>query len=804
MSSPTRHVSKETDQLSSPTPHTGVESLMNSLISPGPATPGQSFLAPQWPHVPEWSNAFQNTFSGTALPSFKDLNAFGHQQNGEEYTPHAPSPSQAGPFLPNAASGPSPKASPRTSLSNIPEADVGVIKAQVVSNSEAAADNAKKLKNLRAQLLARKTKESQPSSLATERTPSAKQESAAVTKPSDKTTFTKVQQVIPSSSTPPPKQQSGAISIVHKSPTQLAKDKTLAGLDKLLEEARQEADTTQDVPKSSIEIKTNVPAVVTSSGHSDLSKQNYQGSLVSGSSSVKRAASPELSEGEIRSDEDTAAAATTLKPPKIVSAISKEASTDSDEKSRRESEVEVMYKKSIAASRESQEKRRRASQVDLAYSPLRKSDSAASGKSARPPLDTSAVNRRLLDVNQNSKSAVESASRTWIAPHKVRAPENDTYMPARLKPSNAGLSGTQNPNLGKRTAAGERVDHTDRQRLIDQNEKAAVEYKRALASRPQAPRVISHTETTYMGRTGDGEDDDQRSPKSGNLLIDPDLKDWLELTEYHDENFRQSRLARFRKKRELERMSLQLEEEERLELQQRSQMRGSKPSSDVLRQASMAPSGLPVSGNGIKAVNESDLATGPVRTHREIAVTAPTLKRHHAEDFADPRTKMPRVDTSSNAISDLSAATSVAGGLNITIQPAQPTAGSTFTTTTVMKDETSPTFSTIPFTDRISRDDGASRQQRRRTRSPDRSRRRSVSPDDHDQLRRNSAPNYADKRTCHNCGEPGHYQTTCPHPRRDGRYRPGLSSKQQRFNSKGFAARAGHPDAASGIEDRRP
>ena len=499
----------------------------------------------------------------------------------------------------------------------------------------------------------------------------------------------------------------------------------------------------------------------------------------------KRVSSADLSDGEIRSDDESAPVAAQIsvskKPPS-----SSESSHEAEEKSRRESEVEAAYQPPAVGSRDSQEKLRRQSQVTLAYSPLKRS-SGSVPKPPAPPIDTATPRKVSGNLPKSPKSAVEQPSRPWVS-QKGRTEEYDRYVPSYRKPALNERQGADPPiNLGKRTAAGDRTDVEER-RKVEQNEKAAAVYKKALDARPQPPsRVISHTETTYLGRVGEEKPQPTNAPKRREpepvsptqaLTAHPDMKDWLELTDWYDEEHRERRLSRFRKRRELDLARFQLEQEEQLEMQQRSLLR-SAAAPDTPRRSQMPPPTLPPTHGSNDATKAPD------------QVAQPTLKRQHAEDDTDARNKVARVDTSRPSF----------------------------------KDESSPSsYAPVPLEHRISRDDNQWHSRYRpRSRSPDRYRRRSASPE----RRRFSVPEHGFVPTCHNCGVRGHYKNQCTEPFRDGRDRfrqpPPLSKPggYQRFGNnnddvspnyqgknpqKGFkdprASR--HASPGRGDDDRRP
>ena len=73
---------------------------------------------------------------------------------------------------------------------------------------------------------------------------------------------------------------------------------------------------------------------------------------------------------------------------------------------------------------------------------------------------------------------------------------------------------------------------------------------------------------------------------------DTDLEDWLQMTEYHDTEYRKRKLARFRKRRELDRQRAELEREDQLEEVERAKsMRSSlRSSSSILSSPNISSS----------------------------------------------------------------------------------------------------------------------------------------------------------------------------------------------------------------------
>ena len=241
----------------------------------------------------------------------------------------------------------------------------------------------------------------------------------------------------------------------------------------------------------------------------------------------------------------------------------------------------------------------------------------------------------------------------------------------------------------------------------------------------------------------------------GAVAIDgQDLVDWLELTQYFDEDYRPKRLSRFRKMRELEAQKAELEREEQMELEERSNLARAQSaistptnafSPKVLYRASIATPKMPPPPLPLPLRETTDAA--PLSQ-----ATTPTFKRQYAQvdNDAQPVDKFARTDHNGTRTRGSSPTTSIRGEpLSARLPP--------------------------PLDDRVSRNDGPDRRYGPRRRSPSpyhfhpdsRERRRSCSP------RRNSNPHSLGlerpfNKTCFNCGQPDHQHKECPYPRRDG------------------------------------
>ena len=252
------------------------------------------------------------------------------------------------------------------------------------------------------------------------------------------------------------------------------------------------------------------------------------------------------------------------------------------------------------------------------------------------------------------------------------------------------------------------------------------------------------------------------SPTGHAVEEDEDISDWLELTEYYDLVHRERRLTWFRKKKALDLQRAELEQEEQLELQERSMLKRAQSvlptntSPKVIRRASivhakMPPPPLPIkeaNNVGIK-IKDSALSAGLPTSQ----TPTPTLKRNHEDDQESrrmqPADKIARTDVNGHAANEkpLTSPASIQGeGRGDRYVPRQ----------------------------------GRSRSPalRRRSLSPRRQRHsRSPSPYGNRNPNGNALPRYL--RTCHNCGQPGHIVNECPEPRRDGKEWNRPSENQQ-------------------------
>ena len=275
------------------------------------------------------------------------------------------------------------------------------------------------------------------------------------------------------------------------------------------------------------------------------------------------------------------------------------------------------------------------------------------------------------------------------------------------------------------------------------------------------------------GDGGQDPDTAMLSPGLQDIDGDQDLSDWLELTKFHDQEFREKRLGLFRKKRALELQQAELEREEQ-ELQGipfAARAQSTIPASSlpkISRRPSvvnpkMPPPPLPLkeanNDVGIKIKDSALSASLPSSQN-----TTPTLKRHHTEDDTEsrrlqPAEKLARLDMNGHTSNE-----------KVLTSPAN-----------VKGTNTHVKLESAPLENRISREDSDrfTARRRGRSRSPE-ARRRSVSPqrrrylDDYSpEPQASYSRNYSgiarDSRACHNCGQAGHFQHQCREPRRDGK-----------------------------------
>jgi len=319
---------------------------------------------------------------------------------------------------------------------------------------------------------------------------------------------------------------------------------------------------------------------------------------------------------------------------------------------------------------------------------------------------------------------------------------------------------------------------SDKSRPGKEAQRPASEARPTQSSTSNAARKDSTRSTANKNNVPDGDSDEGEhdpdtvmlSPTLQGVQGDEDINDWLELTNYHDLEFREKRLRLFRKKRMLEMQRAELEREEQ-ELQgihfvaRAQSVLPASASPKITRPASIAnvkmpPPPLPLNTAnndvGIK-IKDTALSAGLPASQN----STPTNKRQHADDDSDnrrvqPAEKIARTDINGHASNE-----------KPLTSPASVKA---------VKEESTPLES------RISRENGDRyiARSRLRSRSPE-FRRRSRSPtrgrysEDYSPERRagyfqkNFGGVGKDHRNCFNCNLPGHNQHHCTEPRRDGK-----------------------------------
>jgi len=468
-----------------------------------------------------------------------------------------------------------------------------------------------------------------------------------------------------------------------------------------------------------------------------------------------------------------------------------------------------------------EEKLARQNEVNKAYQPLKKpkahkpEQKGSQAKASPPPKQMPAQPQK-----QNRKASLEKRVGDYERPpipeesrreeHRERAKDydrRDEYRDSRRTSISEAYPSTY--DLERDVAA-------RRQKLTEDNARRAAEYKRELGAQRARQSALDKSKSSKEKQTRENEskrqlqsaaaDADRKgsimsealtntgmqtndsgdgrqgvdtvmlSPRAQTVEGNEDVNDWLELTEFYDEEYREKRLELFRKKKALDIQREEIEREEHMQLQERT-MRSRAPSiiptatsSPATRRPStvnvrMPPPPLPLrqanNDPGIKIKNSALSASLPASQ-----TSSPTLKRQHAEDDTE---------TSRTQSMDKRARVDV-HGLPPDERPLTSPASARGERASVKGEP-------VPLESRISRyDDWPPPRGRPRSRSPD-FRRRSLSP-----RRRRYSQDYSpgpppgrfrdysagprrpnDPRTCFNCGQQGHYHGQCPEPRRDGR-----------------------------------
>ena len=824
-------------------PINGFEDLMGSLRPPGSATlPPQGFHIPQWPGSAGWPGlAGDSTFPYNMPLQTSPLNQMVWNQNNEEdqfYNLHSNGNTmsennpdtvrrQSGIAQPSQSQTQMPSGIPSLALPsplNLPQPQVGLPPASEpppipnspkVSSAAATARAAE----LRAKLLASRGSKS----VSRQGSPAVKTNGqlseAKKTKLLDILKQTNGDAESSSSirgnsaSSPAAagasqqKNDKSNLQASMLSPTTTAT--SLGGaIDSLMSEARDAADASQP------------PVAMFNGNH----QQPDQGNMAVATANGTKSRSPsELSEpGEIRSDPAS--------PEKPVPAPLKKAAMPIPAESARREKQEKL------------EKVARQNEVKKAYQPLK------STKGSKPA------------PNKNQNKSVPQSQAKSIPPQQSRKAETEQagasykQMPIREEPRNDQFRESSRNNDRRdddrdlRRSSGSQANSTlreldrdgvaRRQRQTEENARRAAEYKRNLdaqwgAERAAARQRASENDrpptqrlavdaiqsapntTASMTRKASNSDGNaveksnnitkdtnqdtdvvMQSPTANLVNNDEDVNDWLELTRFYDDDFRERKLKVYRKKRALDIQRAELEEEEEeIELQEkalRTRAQSVLPatrSPSVLRRTSalvntrMPPPPLPLreadADSGIK-IKDSALSAGLTPSQ-----SSPSLKRLHAEDdtetsYAEPTdNKRLRLETNNgSALAESKQLTSPASA-----KTDRPPGG--------IKGEPLPLETRVSRYDNLSWSAAAPRG-RPRTRSPEyQYRRRSLSPrprrryseqldyspaPPHPSLYRpnhrdlsNGPPPASRERGCFNCGQHGHMQTQCKQPRRDGR-----------------------------------
>ena len=570
-------------------------------------------------------------------------------------------------------------------------------------------------------------------------------------------------------------------------------------LDNLMAEARNAADARKTVSpltngKHANEANDDKQTKVNTSGIQEPDTVNRE----QPPSMDKSGSISELSEpGEIRSDAETPVTAEKPQPSKLAQPTKVvQDGQDEQEKIARQNEVKKAYQPLKKPKAQKQEPKASTAQAV----PSSKSVKASQG-SRKPTLE-----RRQSAYDQ-------PPVRQEVCREHQREDHNRWHDDKEYRRSSLPQTYASDYDFERDIAA-------RRQKLTDDNSKRAAEYKRNLEAQRarageaaqngnKAPQEAAKQETGTKGRTQESsknvsrkastksngfesiesQNDESRGVERGvdSTLVSPvaqqndqneDVNDWLELTEFYDEAYRERRLTLFRKKRALDIQRAELEREEELELQERTQRtRGQSilntgtPSTIARRHSTvnlrMPPPPLPLTSR--EANHDTDMKIKDAALSAGLPASSqkssPKLKRQYAEDDLEtnrtfPTEKKARVEMSGPSSDDrpLTSPSSAKGDNRLPF-----------------RNEAPPTN----LESRVSRYDSWAP---RRSRSPE-YRRRSLSP----RMRRDYSPplpppqsthrsndhpntsRKSDERSCFNCGERGHMLNNCTAPRRDAK-----------------------------------
>ena len=471
----------------------------------------------------------------------------------------------------------------------------------------------------------------------------------------------------------------------------------------------------------------------------------------------------------------------------------------------------------IQDGRDEQEKLVRQNEVNRAYQPLKNSEVQASEpKTSEVKATPPAKSGKVPEQSQKSGSGWNQSAHEQTSMHEAlgRDQQRGSARDSDRRDSNKG---SRQPSVSQAYSTPHNLDRevaAKRQKMTEDNAKRAAEYKKNLeaqkaqgrqtapnSKRPAQepmiqeantkiiPQNLSRVSSRKASATSKAPEKNEAqidqsinsaqdidtvmvSPQAEYIEVNGDVSDWLELTEFYDEEYREKRLRLFRKKKALDIQRAELEREEELELQERTRRTRPQsilatgiPPSTARRHTTanvrMPPPPLPLpfreadQDAGMR-IKDSALSAGLPASQK----SSPKLKRQYAEDDTEKRRtnsvdKRVRLDMSGPSSDDrpLTSPSSVRGDRSYA--PSEAPA----------------------LESRISRYDSWA--PRPRSRSPE-YRRRSLSPRgrrDYSPLPPggyrayddSNGPRKNDERTCFNCGERGHMLNHCPAPRRDSK-----------------------------------
>lgn len=215
-----------------------------------------------------------------------------------------------------------------------------------------------------------------------------------------------------------------------------------------------------------------------------------------------------------------------------------------------------------------------------------------------------------------------------------------------------------------------RPNYASRQNVIEENERAAAEYKRNLQqSKAQDRDVVMAESSPQIPKTPP-----KVSPDSRAAEYFADVDEWLEMTGYHDTTYRKKALTRHRKLIQLDKEKAELEQEAQIEHERQSLLaraQSVKPRESVegtplpLRSAiasrvfasfAMPPPPVPAKdgiddvGIQIKDLAQRSAASGSQTFQDSSNPLTPGVKRQHSSDGFESQggrslDKMPRTDS---------------------------------------------------------------------------------------------------------------------------------------------------------------